>query len=323
MPASGSSIFTDAVGYQASLQDLLDLVVPEPRAFHARLTWLDLPMLHVLRAQESATRVGILRPPVDRVLIGFPTRPESTIVVDGAELRFGDAIVHALNEMSHHRTTKACEWGSLSLPAASLRTYGRIIAGREFAPPPTGQILHLATKPRQRLLHVHRQAARLAETHLTRVIHPEVARALEHDLIAALIGAIGGKPSANPSPNRRAAAPVQRYEMMIAEHQGRPLRIKDVCAELDVSQHMFRASCAEIFAGPLSAVAAPQVYACRAAACRRISRHRESGACTLRIWQHSSICHGILGRLRRNATTPGTSTEIRRRPFSEFLPILP
>jgi AraC-like DNA-binding protein len=246
MPASGSSIFTDAVGYQASLQDLLDLVVPEPRAFHARLTWLDLPMLHVLRAQESATRVGILRPPVDRVLIGFPTRPESTIVVDGAELRFGDAIVHALNEMSHHRTTKACEWGSLSLPAASLRTYGRIIAGREFAPPPTGQILHLATKPRQRLLHVHRQAARLAETHLTRVIHPEVARALEHDLIAALIGAIGGKPSANPSPNRRAAAPVQRYEMMIAEHQGRPLRIKDVCAELDVSQHMFRASCAEI-----------------------------------------------------------------------------
>jgi AraC-like DNA-binding protein len=247
MPASGSSIFTDAEGYQASLQDLLDLVVPEPRAFQARLTWLDLPFLRILRAQESARRVGVLRPPANRVVIGFPTRQGSALVVDGVELGFGDAIMHALNEISYHRTTTGCEWGSVSLTPASLLTYGRIIASRELSPPITGQVLHLATKHRQRLLRLHRQAARLAETQLTRVIHPEVARALEHDLIAALISAIdGGRPSAALALNRRAAALVQRYEMMAAEHRGGPLRTKDVCAALDVSQYTFRASCAEV-----------------------------------------------------------------------------
>jgi AraC-like DNA-binding protein len=246
MPASGSSIFTDAEGYQASLE-LIDLVVPEPRAFQARLTWLDLPNLHVLRAQESSGRVGILRPPADRVFIGFPTRPGSALVVDGAEMGFGKAVMHAPNETIYHRTTSACEWGAVSLTPASLRTFGRIIVGQELQPPTTGQILHLATKPRQRLLSLHRQAARLAETHLTRVIHPEVAHALEQDLIAALIGAIGSRGrSAILSLDRAAAGYIQRYEMMAAEHFWKPLRMKDVCAALDVSEHTFRARCAEV-----------------------------------------------------------------------------
>lgn len=45
MPAGGSSICTDSDGYQASVQDILDLVVLQPRNFHARLTWADLPSL--------------------------------------------------------------------------------------------------------------------------------------------------------------------------------------------------------------------------------------------------------------------------------------
>lgn len=48
MPASGSSIFADADGYQATLQDMLDLVVLQPRDFSARLTWVELPSLHLL-----------------------------------------------------------------------------------------------------------------------------------------------------------------------------------------------------------------------------------------------------------------------------------
>ncbi len=247
MSASGSSIFTDAEGYQSGLLDLLDLVVPEPRAFQARLTWLDLSILHILRGQESAARLGILRAPADEVFVVFPTRQGSTLVVDGVELPFGEAIVHSLNEISHHRTIGACEWGSVSLTPASLLTYGRIIAGCELVPPTSGQALHLPIKPRQRLMRLHRQAARLVETHLARVIHPEVARALEQDLLCAVIGAVaGGKPAPVQPCGRRAAALVQRYEEIVGAHPDRLLRVKDICASLDVSERVLRVSCTEV-----------------------------------------------------------------------------
>ena len=57
MPAGGSSMFTDVDGYQANLRDVMDLLVPKPRLFHARLTWAELSHLGLLRAEEAlATR---------------------------------------------------------------------------------------------------------------------------------------------------------------------------------------------------------------------------------------------------------------------------
>ena len=44
LSAAGSSIFTDADGYQASLRDMLDLLVLNPQSFHAHLTWVELPL---------------------------------------------------------------------------------------------------------------------------------------------------------------------------------------------------------------------------------------------------------------------------------------
>ncbi len=251
MPASGSSIFTDAEGYQSSLLDLFDLVVPEPRAFHARLTWLNLPSLLMLRAQERAARVAVVRPPADQVLVVFPTRLDSLLVIDGVELRFGAAMVHALNEISYQRTTGACEWGSISLTPASLRAYGRAITGRELAPPTIGQPLRLVLKSRQMLLRLHRQAARLAETHLPRVIHPEVARGLDQELVGALVSAIAGaRTLTEQRVTRGDASLVRRYGAMLDAHPQGLLRIKDVCSTLAISQHRLRAACAEILGIP-------------------------------------------------------------------------
>jgi AraC-like DNA-binding protein len=251
MPASGSSIFTDAEGYQSSLLDLFDLVVPEPRAFHARLTWLSLPSLLMLRAQEKAARVAVVRPPANQVLVVFPTRLDSLLVVDGIELCFGAAMVHALNEISYQRTKGACEWGSISLTPASLRAYGRAIAGRELMPPTTGQPLRLVSKSRQMLLRLHRQAAHLAETHLPRVIHPEVARGLDQELVGALVSAIAGaRMLTEQRVTRCDASLVQRYGVMLDAHPQGLLRIKDVCSTLAISQRRLRAACAEVLGMP-------------------------------------------------------------------------
>jgi hypothetical protein len=70
----GSGVFTDTDGYQASLQDMLDLLTLRPREFGARLIWVDLPSLRLLRAQEDAPRVAYVTLPAEDVFVTFATR---------------------------------------------------------------------------------------------------------------------------------------------------------------------------------------------------------------------------------------------------------
>src|ERR1700677_1799598 len=101
MPDGGSTIFTDAYGYQANLQDILDLLVLQPREFRARLTWADLPNLQLLRVRETSGRVGYMTLPDDRVFVTFPTGKDSALVYGSVTLRFGDIMFHCLGERRH------------------------------------------------------------------------------------------------------------------------------------------------------------------------------------------------------------------------------
>ena len=78
MPAGGSSIFTDVDGYQANLRDIMDLLVPEPRLFHARLAWVELSHLGLLRAAETSPRVAYVTLPAELAFVTFSTNREVT-----------------------------------------------------------------------------------------------------------------------------------------------------------------------------------------------------------------------------------------------------
>src|SRR5690242_7434623 len=82
MLGSGSSVFTEAKDFQASLQLLLDLAV-QPGRFCARLTWVELPHLHLLRAREALPRVAHVSSPQDCVFAVFPMRRTSALICDG------------------------------------------------------------------------------------------------------------------------------------------------------------------------------------------------------------------------------------------------
>ena len=247
MPASGSSIITDAVGYEASLQDVLDLVVPHPRGFQARLTWVDLPTLQLLRVQESTARVAHLRLPVEQVFVVFPSHPESRLIVAGVEVHFGEFVVHGIGERVHQRTLGSCHWAAISLPVTPLMAFGRAIADRDIATPAASQVLRVASATRQRLLRLHRQATRLAEKRLQSVAHHEVARGLDQDLIVSLVEVlIRGKPRPELPRFRNYARLMERFEAILDESAHGLLRIQDVCAALGITQHMLRTSCSEI-----------------------------------------------------------------------------
>jgi len=246
MPASGSCIFTDADAYQASLHDMLDLVVPEPGKFYARLTWVELPILHLLRAREAAPRVAYVSLPAERVFVTFLTRQGSQLICDGTELQFGDIMFHTPGERFHQRTTAATSWGSISLTPASLAAFGRTLSGRDPVLPPFGCILRPSREDRGELLRPHAQAGRIAETQLNHIAHSEVARALEQDLVWALVNCLAsGEPRGVPTGRRRHAAIVARFEASLTSAVD-ALSIPEICRMIGVPSAMLRASCTQI-----------------------------------------------------------------------------
>jgi hypothetical protein len=242
---NGSSMFADADGYGAAMQDVLDLLVLRPLDFRARLNWIEFSKLYLLRAHETSARVAFLSLPSDRVFVTFPTQRGSVLIVGGAVLPFGDILVHRQGDHLHQRTIGSCHWGYISLSSDSLNQLAGVVTGHHFAAPRRNHTLRPSPEDRRQLLRLHAQAGRLAETNLALIGHPEIVRALEQDLTLALVSCLSsGGPRANPAILHHQAAMLVQFEALLAEQPYRKIPVSDICNKIGVSDARFRAACA-------------------------------------------------------------------------------
>lgn len=247
MGGSGSALFTYADDYQASLPATTRLLVTQDGNFRAQLTWMELADLHLLRARETTPRLAYTSLPPKWVFIVFPTHRTSALICDGVQLRTGDIIFHSRGERLHQRTTGATDWGSIALTPAALRTYGRTLAGRDVVPPACCQILRPLAADWRRLLRLHAEAIRIAETKLSHLGHPEVARALEQDLIWALVTCLTtAEPRGYSAVARRHARILVRFEEALMARADQTLRVPEICEVIGVSERTLKASCSQL-----------------------------------------------------------------------------
>ncbi len=246
MSAAGSSIFTDVDGYQANLRDMMDLLVPEPRLFHARLTWVEISQLGLLRAEEESPRVAYVTLPAELVFLIFPTKRDSLLICDGAVLQFGEIMLHSAGDRLHQRTTGASSWGSISLSPATLTTHVRTIANRSLGLPRVRQRLQPHARDRDFLLGLHAQASRMAERALDRFGHKEVVRALEQDLILALVNclAAGDSHDVVDIGQQEPSISVQ-FEAMLSARPYELLRVMEICDTIGISAQVLNAFCSK------------------------------------------------------------------------------
>jgi AraC-like DNA-binding protein len=211
------------------------------------LTWVELPSLHLLRAQEASARLAYLRLPPGKIFVTFLTQKGLPLICSGAELQFGDIMFHSRGERGHQRTTARTRWGCVSLTPASLLTFGETIAGRSLVPPPSGCIIRPISTDLHQLLRLHAQAGRIAETNLARIGHKEVVRAMEQDLIFALVKCLATCEIHEDQPTRRhQAAVLVQLEAVLAANPFRILRTRELCSAIGVSEQTLRASCARV-----------------------------------------------------------------------------
>jgi AraC-like DNA-binding protein len=247
MEGSGSALFTDANACQANMPAATRLLVTRAGKFSARLTWVELTELRLMHARETLPRITYGALPPEWVFIGFPTHRTSSLICGGAQLQMGDIIFQGVGERMHQRTAAATTWGSIALTPVALRAYGKTLAGRDIAPPSFGEILRPPALDRRQLLRLHAEAIRIAETKLSHIGCSEVARAVDQDLIWALIACLTTAERRGDSAIRCHQASVMvQFEEALMARPGRPLHVSEIRDAIGVSERMLEICCFEV-----------------------------------------------------------------------------
>ena len=161
------------------------------------------------------------------------------------ELRVGEIAFHSPGE-THASADERAQPVGLHLALAR--------GSRRLGPSPdrTGswsllQSAESCDRPRSLpLLHLHAEAGRLTETRPGIIAHPEVARALEQDLIYALVTClVDGEPGEDKAARRHHASIMGRLEDFLAAHPDQPDTWPELCAAIRVSVRSLRLCCME------------------------------------------------------------------------------
>jgi AraC-like DNA-binding protein len=246
-PSSRVFCFTDPHPYQAAILAAEAEIFPTAKgAFRAELTQINLGKLWLQSGCETLPRVYRGTFNADRAPIGFLTKAgQRTFQHCGLEVGPGDIIVNDARPM--HRVTRApCHWGSLSLSSADLASITLAVAGCEVTVPSVAYLVRPARAQMQRLLAMHEATVELAGKAPDVLARPEVARALEQELIHAMTTCLTeGTAVEMSSTAQRHSAVIARLEEVFAANADRALYLIDVCAATGVSERTLRTCCQE------------------------------------------------------------------------------
>lgn len=244
----GPTIFNDPADYQASFRGArINLVITGRGDFKARLTGVELPNLHLLCGQENLPRIAYVSVAPKRALVAFPMRFDPPPICGGIELQSGDVMFHGRGERMHQRANGASHWAFISLASSLLAKCGKAFTGRDLVPPPAARVLRPPEFAATLLRRLHAKACRVAETNPDDIAHSEIGRALEEDLLHALVDCLTADDAHDQGATKRHHASIMvRFEEVLAAHSGRPFRMPELCSTVGVPERTLRICCAEV-----------------------------------------------------------------------------
>jgi AraC-like DNA-binding protein len=247
MAPSGTSISADPEDYQANFRgERINLVFTGPGTFKARLTWLELSQLHLLRAEENLPRIAHTSLPPTRVYISFPANSHSHPMWGGIELRFGTIVFHELGGHSHERTSGPNSLGFISVAPEHLAASSNAIIERKLVPPTTGRVLRPSRSATVHLLRLFAKACHLAEHKPEIIAHPEVARAVEQELLRLLINCLPADAALeNLSTRRQHARIMAKFEDALTGYIESQVTVSQLAAAVGVPEHTLMRCCAQ------------------------------------------------------------------------------
>ena len=247
MTGCGSRTFTDAADYCISVPGAsIGLVLTGRGGFGARVSWVEMQSLSLVGLEESLPRVAFVALPAKPIFVSFPRDGDRAPLWCGVRVRRGDLVLHAPGERFHQATDGATRWGLISISRGDLSAYSKALLGRELAVPRAARLQRPPSGDMADLLRLQRPARRMAATPPGMLARREVARALEQDLIRALVAALGAGAAHDFSETRqRHAAIMVRFEKALASQGHCRSAMPALCAAIGVPERTLRICCEE------------------------------------------------------------------------------
>lgn len=247
MRSSAVSSFHDPHDYQAAVRaGDVRVTVTGRGEFGAELTRIDLDRLWMQSGRASLPMIAHSRTSAARTPILFGAAGESPLRVYGKTLSRADIVLLSPAAEYHLRIPGESHWLAMSLAPQDLAAAGRTLAGRELRAPPVTRLLRPREPLLARLRNLHASACHLAATAPDILHHSEVGKAMEQELIRTMVACLASNDSVRAVyDGGKRAAVMHRFERALEEHEGEPLYLLELCAELDVSDRQLRLYCQE------------------------------------------------------------------------------
>ena len=248
MSESSSLVFSDPEEYREKFRSAeVNIVVTAAGRFQANLTRANLHHLEIQRGWISLPRIARSGHTKDRRSIGFLIGDrQSSSIVNRAEAGPGRIAFYAPDTEIYQRTSTECCWGSLSLPANAFDAAARELVGHDLPTPVQMQLLRPPPHLMSRLLHLHDAVLHLATTVPDVLVHPEVAKALEQELVRSMLLCLtyeGVEARGGIAGFQQRVPIMQRFEQAISERPNEPLYVAEICAAIGVQERTLRNHC--------------------------------------------------------------------------------
>jgi AraC-like DNA-binding protein len=248
MLSSITGVFREPDDFQAAMREYgcTNLVTTEQGVFRARLTRIDLHRLRLLSAEESLARIAFFSIPRDAMLVSVPLGDGLSPMWGGTAARIGDIVTLGGGHRMYTRSVSGCSWGVIVFPIKLLESCARAVVGGPLAFVPGVSRRRPSAKACRDLVRLHVSATRVADARAGVITMSEPARALEQELIGAVIACLSeGIVEPGNAANGRHDDIMARFEELLQDHPNRALTSDEICAALDVSGRTLRVCCGE------------------------------------------------------------------------------
>jgi len=247
MPSSTILRFTDPSEYQAAIGRAgsdSKTVIEAAGSYQSELVLVDLDHVGVYQGRISLPRITHAAGQRNQCRVIFATAETlSPETFNGIEVAKSDLTYCAPDSEFVARASPGC-WGGVTVPPAILCSASRALVGYEITAYKVSQLIPTLTPLMARLHNLHAVVTQLATTVPDILAHSEVSRAIEQELLRALVGCLADS-AAIRKPNSNRQNIMQRFHQVLEANQDAPLYLAEICTAVGVTARTLHLVCTD------------------------------------------------------------------------------
>jgi len=248
MARSAILSFDDPISYQTAIRGAaVEVFVTAKGSFRAELMHIQFDKLSMQYACENLPRVAhsVISPKRGGIVF-LTDANQPAAQYCGMDASSEAIVITSAGSSRHIRSWDACRWAALTLPVEDLSATGYALAGRELTGASLTRLVYPNPVHMARLVRLRAAAQRLAEIAPDALAHPEVSKALEHELVHAMVACLADEAPATPTSGwRHHTAVINRFEELLAANYDRPMHLAEICAAVGASERTLEICCEE------------------------------------------------------------------------------